>query len=110
MTTKPCDKTSGIGVAPALSHAAQSAYRNRHTPWIVLVLGLTITAIATLYMKFSVETTAEQEFVFQCNEIQNIISNRLDDHERILWSGAALFNASDWSRAGSGVFSTNSRR
>ena len=95
MTTKPCDKTSGIGVAPALSHAAQSAYRNRHTPWIVLVLGLTITAIATLYMKFSVETTAEQEFVFQCNEIQNIISNRLDDHERILWSGAALFNASD---------------
>ncbi|MCX5815968.1 MAG: CHASE domain-containing protein [Proteobacteria bacterium] len=54
-----------------------------------------ITAIAALYMKSSVERIAERDFTFQCNEIQNKITERLDDHARILQSGAALFKVSE---------------
>jgi CHASE1-domain containing sensor protein len=43
--------------------------------WIVLAFSLAITAAATLYMKSSVD--------------------RIDEHARILLSGAALFNASE---------------
>ncbi len=46
-------------------------------------------------MKSSVDRIAEQEFTFGCNEIQKKIAYRLDDHARILQSGAALFDASE---------------
>ena len=80
---------------PPLLHTTQSDLGNRHSAWIVLAVGLMITAAATLYMKSSVERIAEREFTSQCNEIQNKIAYRLDDHARILQSGVALFNASD---------------
>ncbi len=81
--------------AHTLLHTAQSALQNWRAAWIVLVIGLMITAAAALYMKSSVERIAERDFAFQCNEIQNKIRDRLDDHARILQSGAALFNASE---------------
>jgi signal transduction histidine kinase/CheY-like chemotaxis protein/HPt (histidine-containing phosphotransfer) domain-containing protein len=80
---------------PTLSHAAQSAPRNWHTAWIVLAVGLMITAAATLYMKSNVEEIAERDFISHCDGIRNSISSRLDDHARILLGGAALFNACD---------------
>jgi len=73
----------------------QSAPRNWRTAWIVLLVGLIITAAATLYMKASVERIAEQEFITLCKEIKNKITERLDDHARLLQSGVALFMASD---------------
>jgi PAS domain S-box-containing protein len=73
----------------------ESAYRNRHTAWNVLALGLIITAIATLHMKYNVEEIAKKEFAFNCDEIQYVISNRMEDHARVLLSGAALFEASE---------------
>ena len=35
------------------------------------------------------------EFIYLCSDIENKITGRLDDHARILLSGAALFNASE---------------
>ncbi|MEI6913867.1 MAG: CHASE domain-containing protein [Armatimonadota bacterium] len=79
----------------ALLQTPQSALQKGHSAWIVLVVGLMVTAAATLYMKSSVENLAEHEFISQCNVIQTSIADRLDDHSRILLSGAALFGASD---------------
>ena len=67
----------------------------RQSAWIVLVLGLVITAVATLYMKSSVDNSARQEFASKCNDIKGDISERLADHARILRSGASFFDASD---------------
>ena len=80
---------------PTLLNTTKSALRNWPLAWIVLAVGLLITAAATLYMKSSVEIIANVEFTADCNEIKNNILNRLDDHARILLSGAALFNASE---------------
>jgi len=80
---------------PTLLHPVRSALRKWRSTWIVLVVGLMITTAATLYMKSSVENIANLEFTSHCNEITNIITERLDDHARILLSGAALFNAFD---------------
>jgi signal transduction histidine kinase/CHASE1-domain containing sensor protein len=46
-------------------------------------------------MKSSVKKIVGDRFLAQCNTIQNEIAVRLDDHARILLSGAAFFNASD---------------
>ena len=80
---------------PTLLPSTNSAIRNWPIIWIVLVVGLIITITATLYMKSSVEMIVNAEFTSNCNEIKNNIINRLDDHARILLSGAALFNASE---------------
>ena len=82
-------------VTPTLLHTTQSTLRNWKSDWIVLLAGLMITAAATIFMISSVERIAEQEFTSQCKEIQNKITERLDDHARILHSSAALFHASD---------------
>jgi len=91
MTTK---SASDVG-ARAVLQPAQSVFLNWYSAWIVLVVGFLITAVATLYMKSSVEKIADQEFDAHVDEITNKITDRLDDHARILQSGAALFNASD---------------
>ena len=70
-------------------------YTNKLIIWLVLAAGLMITAAATLYMKSSVETIAEKDFADHCSEIQTKISERMNDHARILQSSAAFFNASD---------------
>ena len=63
--------------------------------WIVLVFGMMFVIFTTLYMKSSVDRMAEQEFASRCKELQNIISERMDDHARILLSAAALFDATE---------------
>jgi CHASE1-domain containing sensor protein len=62
---------------------------------VVLVIGLIITITITLYLKSGVEIIANTEFTASCNEIKIRITDRLDDHARILMSGAALFNATE---------------
>jgi PAS domain S-box-containing protein len=83
------------GASSASSQAAPSPSWNRCSAWIVLVVGLMITVVATLYIKSSVDMIAEQEFDVHCGEVHKIISDRLDDHARILQSGAAFINASE---------------
>jgi PAS domain S-box-containing protein len=76
-------------------HTIQSTVRNWRSTWIVLVVGLMITATATLHIKSGVEKIAEHEFIYLCNEIDNKIIERLDNHASILQSGVAFFNASE---------------
>ena len=90
MTEKEASSTT-----PTLLHSTKPAYRNLHLSWIVLAVGLMITAAAILYMNSGVESIAQREFASQCNDIQNKITGRLDDHARILQGGAALFKASE---------------
>ena len=63
--------------------------------WNVLLIGLMATLAVTVYIKASADRLAERDFVAGCSELQRMLENRLDDHARILLSGAALFNASD---------------
>ena len=73
----------------------QSLLQTRYSAWIVLVIGLLLTAAASFYMVTSVETSSERDFLSHCDDLHNVIAGRIDDHARILLSGAALFNASD---------------
>ncbi|MCX7001804.1 MAG: PAS domain S-box protein, partial [bacterium] len=79
---------------PPLLHRPASARPSRLTAWLVLVLGLLLTGTVTMHMASSVTRLAELDFDFRCATLQNTIACRLDDHARILLSGAALFNAS----------------
>jgi PAS domain S-box-containing protein len=63
--------------------------------WIVLVAGLMFAIVAALHMKSNVDRMAEQEFISQCNDLEDLISVRLEDYALTLLSGAALFNASE---------------
>ncbi len=84
--------------SPEVASEAKTVVSHKITgrvAWIVLVAGLIITAFATLYMKSDVERIAGRDFISHCGEIHNAITSRLDDHARILLSGAALFNAAD---------------
>jgi len=80
---------------PAVLHPTLPARRSFYIAWIVLVIGLFITATITLYMISDVDRIAEQEFITECSDIQDKIAARLDDHARILRNGAALFKVSD---------------
>jgi PAS domain S-box-containing protein len=84
-----------IQITPSLLHSTKSVLLNKCSAWIVLMVGLMITAAVFLYMKSSVERIADLEFISQCNEISNKISDRLYDHSLLLLSGAALFKASE---------------
>ena len=68
---------------------------NRHVAWIVLLAGLLVTFIAAWSIKSGVDRITEHDFADHGTEIEKLILNRLDDHERILRSGAALFRVSD---------------
>ena len=67
----------------------------RFIVWSVLPIGLTVTLALIAYIKASADRLAERDFVAECTEVQRILESRLDDHARILLSGAALFNVSD---------------
>jgi PAS domain S-box-containing protein len=71
-----------------------SSLRNRLIVWSVPAAGLMLTLAVALLMKASADRLEERDFVAECSELQKDIANRLDDHARILLSGAALFHAS----------------
>jgi len=95
MNTSPSLMNAGTGTPNAVLPDAQSAHLSRILSWVVLVVGLMITTAVTISLKAGVERRAEQDFIVKCQEMQHEISDRLDDHVRILLSGAALFKASD---------------
>ena len=70
-------------------------FKSHRITWLVLTVGLIVTSAATLFMKSSVDTIADHDFANLCSAVQNKISDRLEDHARVLISGAAFFNASD---------------
>ena len=88
-------KCSAENENPSQENNSLFARQSRHAAWIMLVVCLVIVATATMDMTSIVERTAESAFIFRSDEIRDVIANRIDDHARILLSGAALFNASD---------------
>ncbi len=78
---------------------AKPVFMNRHVVWVVLVVGLAITAAATSNMKSSIEVMAEKDFADHCGEIQAKISDRMEEHVRILQSGADFLMPQIWLHA-----------
>jgi len=72
----------------------RSAWLNRYAAWVVLGACLAVSTAATLYLKANVERDEERELALRCTDVQHAIENRLQDHARVLISGAALFDAS----------------
>jgi hypothetical protein len=82
MTTASSTKEIGTSTT-----TTEDFFKNTRITWIVLAVSLMITAAATLYMKSSVEKIAEKDFADRCNEIQSKVSERMDNHARILHGG-----------------------
>ena len=61
----------------------------------LLVFGLVVTVLASLYVKADVEAAAQREFDFICTEIQLHIANRLNASAQLLHGGAGLFDATE---------------
>ncbi len=85
-------KTSN-DVPPTSVPARFFAFWIRRT-WLILAVGLAITVVATVQMKFDLDRIVLLESVAECDSIQDKIIDRLGDHTRLLRSGAAFFNAS----------------
>jgi PAS domain S-box-containing protein len=70
-------------------------FRKGDSPWIILVVGLVITILASLFMKSNMDRNAEREFTHECREIQLAVSERLDGQALILKSIAAFIETSE---------------
>lgn len=64
-------------------------------PWLMLLLGLLGTGLASYSVKLDIERDEYRRFAFYCDEIRLKIAARLDAHKQILLSGAAMFDASE---------------
>jgi PAS domain S-box-containing protein len=62
---------------------------------LLLVAGLTATAVATRHTQLEKVAEERREFNFACREIFLKVQDRLGKHEQILRSGAALFAATE---------------
>ncbi|HEY4785579.1 MAG TPA: CHASE domain-containing protein [Bacteroidales bacterium] len=69
-------------------------YRNIYS-WLLLFIGMIITAVVTISTYNDIEKEAGSEFLFSCNEIRNKITMRLDAQAQALQSGIGLFSAND---------------
>jgi CHASE1-domain containing sensor protein len=61
----------------------------------MLAVGLTVVVLVSLNIKAEVESSAQRDFEYSCNEIRLNVDARLDACAQILRSGAALFGASE---------------
>lgn len=80
------------------THSASPEPHLRHYRSIIALItgaGFLITGMATIYLKSSADSAAEDKFTALSSDIGKAITARLTDHARILLSGAALFDASD---------------
>ena len=71
------------------------APRDLWLAWGLLAVGLIVTVFAALHSKTAVDTSTQREFDFICSEIQLNITSRLASNAQVLYSGAALFDASE---------------
>ncbi|MBK8419643.1 PAS domain S-box protein [Candidatus Villigracilis saccharophilus] len=72
-----------------------SGSRNLWLALSLLAFGMTLSLLASLYVKSEAEIAAEREFSFISNEIQLNIADRLASSAQVLYSGAALFDSSE---------------
>jgi len=62
---------------------------------IILIVGLILTVVATIFTGYEDEVNGKKEFALICKEIDISISARLHAHAQLLRSGSAFFSASD---------------
>lgn len=62
--------------------------------WLVLVVGVLLTMLATVNQKRDVEDDAARQFAYSADQVTLKIRERLDSYELILRGGAGLFAAS----------------
>jgi diguanylate cyclase (GGDEF)-like protein/PAS domain S-box-containing protein len=62
--------------------------------WLVLLACLMVTGYASYRNKLSVESDAQRQLAFDCDEIQLKIAGRLEAHKQVLLGARALFDAS----------------
>jgi len=72
-----------------------TALRNLRVELGLLAAGLILTVLAAMYIKAGVESAAQRELAFTCNEIRLNIDARLAAAAQTLRSGAALFDVSE---------------
>lgn len=82
-------------VLAAISKSVWFSRLERKLAIIVLIMGLITTLVSALFVKSGIDRIAHDDFNVRCREIARAITQRLDDHARILLSGAAFFQASD---------------
>ena len=85
----------GAVLAARISSGVVYLVRPGASAVLVLVAGLSLTALATLVIKAEAEADARREFGSACNEIRLNVAARLAANAQVLHSGAALFDASE---------------
>lgn len=69
-----------------------------HTPTtarLILALAIVLTISAWYFSHAAVQQSTAERFEFRTEEIETAVVERLIDYEGVLWSGVAMFNASD---------------
>lgn len=87
------------------SNSVSEIFKNDNDPetvrkknWIaflILIIGLVLTAVAVFYVQRDVKENARQDFASICDEINLKISARLHAHALLLRNGSAFFKASN---------------
>jgi PAS domain S-box-containing protein len=100
-TVRTCETqvVSGLAAPPLAGAGAGRRQEPELTPsrlhrlWpalLLLAVGLLATAVATRQTRVDITASARREFSFACHEIGVKVNQRLQEHEQILRSGAAL--------------------
>jgi diguanylate cyclase (GGDEF)-like protein/PAS domain S-box-containing protein len=71
------------------------SFKKSGLAWLILVLGLLSTVLASIQVKQSIEQQAIRQFAFVCDQITLKIQERLNAYALILRGGSGLFSASD---------------
>ncbi|HSO78852.1 MAG TPA: CHASE domain-containing protein, partial [Chromatiaceae bacterium] len=69
-------------------------YRHQATAWVMLMLGLMVTALAWFLTDRAVTVKAQERFGFQSADLSQAIQRRLLEYETILRGGVGFFEAS----------------
>jgi CHASE1-domain containing sensor protein len=69
-------------------------FRKTGIAWVMLGVGLLVTAVISFQIKEEVEQNAVRQFSFTCDQVTLKIQERLGTYEEILQGGHALFAAS----------------
>lgn len=84
------DSEAQYPLAVRLAQTAHSAF----TAWVILAVSLLLTVGAYLLSERFVQKRGEDRFLFRAQELEEAINTRIHLYEQLLWSGAALMNAS----------------
>lgn len=68
---------------------------NIKASWLVLIIGLLVTLVTTIYVKTEIDKKEEAAFRFESKNIADKIGTRLQAHALLLHSCAAFISASD---------------